>query len=161
MRKQRRDRPLRAGRGGESPEAVVQRGLEALRALGMFHREKRGGRCEGSEGDMNGHGEGGESDAGGGGESGSGGGGGGGRHVCVVAHSRFNKLIIASLRGDVSQAAKVSQGNACVNVIDFSVGGGACRVVRLNERDHLLSAQLRDTLRDGVCEICLGHGSGV
>ena len=61
------------------------------------------------------------------------------RHVCVVAHSRFNKLIIASLRGDVSQAAKVSQGNACVNVIDFSVGGGACRVVRLNVCDHLTS----------------------
>jgi hypothetical protein len=144
------------GEGGESPEAVVQRGLEALRALGMYHREKRAVRRQGSEGDMNGHGEGSEGDAGGGGggggESGgggegggeSGGGGegggdGGGRHVCVVAHSRFNKLIIASLRGDVSQAAKVSQGNACVNVIDFSVGGGACCVVRLNVCDHLSS----------------------
>lgn len=51
--------------------------------------------------------------------------------------------------------------HACVNVTDLSVGGGACRVVRLNERDHLLSAQLLDTLRDGVCEICLGHGQGV
>ena len=30
-------------------------------------------------------------------------------------------------------------------------------MVRLNERDHLLSAQLLDTLRDGVYEICLGH----
>ena len=121
----------------------MQRGLEALRALGMFHREKRGVRCEGSKGDTNGHGEGSEGDAGGGGESGGGGGGGGGRHVCVVAHSRFNKLIIASLRGDVSQAAKVSQGNACVNVIDFSVGGGACRVVRLNVCDHLTSCRTR------------------
>ena len=133
---------------------VVQRGLEALRALGMFHREKRGGRCEGSEGDMNGHGEGGEGDAGGGGESGGGGGGGGGgsggRHVCVVAHSRFNKLIIASLRGDVSQAAKVSQGNACVNVIDFSVGGGACRVVRLNVCDHLTSWTRPASVEEGL-----------
>ena len=131
----------------------MQRGLEALRALGMFHREKRGGRCEGSEGDMNGHGEGGEGDAGGGGESGGGGGGGGGsggRHVCVVAHSRFNKLIIASLRGDVSQAAKVSQGNACVNVIDFSVGGGACRVVRLNVCDHLTSWTRPASVEEGL-----------
>ena len=123
----------------------MQRGLEALRALGMYHREKRAVRRQGSEGDMNGHGEGSEGDAGGGGGGGESGGGGegggdgGGRHVCVVAHSRFNKLIIASLRGDVSQAAKVSQGNACVNVIDFSVGGGACCVVRLNVCDHLSS----------------------
>ena len=147
------------GEGGESPEAVVRRGLEALRALGMYHREKRAVRRQGSEGDMNGHGEASEGDAagggggGGGGESGGGGegsGGGGARHVCVVAHSRFNKLIIASLRGDVSQAAKVSQGNACVNVIDFSVGGGACRVVRLNVCDHLTSWTRPASVEDGL-----------
>ena len=62
-----------------------------------------------------------------------------GRHVCVVAHSRFNKLLIGGLSGHVSQAAKVPQGNACVNVIDFPVGGGTCNVVRLNVCDHLLS----------------------
>ena len=147
------------GEGGESPEAVVRRGLEALRALGMHHREKRAVGRQGSEGDMNGHGEASEGDAagggggGGGGESGGGGeggGGGGARHVCVVAHSRFNKLIIASLRGDVSQAAKVSQGNACVNVIDFSVGGGACRVVRLNVCDHLTSWTRPASVEDGL-----------
>ena len=39
---------------------------------------------------------------------------------------------------------KVSQGNACVNVTDFfSVGGGACRVVRLNVCDHLTSCRTR------------------
>ena len=50
------------GEGGESPEAVVRRGLEALRALGMSHREKRAVRRQGSEGDMNGHGEASEGD---------------------------------------------------------------------------------------------------
>ena len=60
------------------------------------------------------------------------------------------ELIIASLRGDVSQAAKVSQGNACVNVIDFSVGGGACRVVRLNVCDHLTSWTRPASVEDGL-----------
>ena len=41
---------------------------------------------------------------------------------------------------------KVSQGNACVNVTDFfSVGGGACRVVRLNERPRVRPAELLAT----------------
>ena len=105
------------------------------------------GHGEGSEGDAGGGGGGGGGESGGGGE---GGGGGGARHVCVVTHSRFNKLIIASLRGDVSQAAKVSQGNACVNVIDFSVGGGACRVVRLNVCDHLTSWTRPASVEDGL-----------
>ena len=100
-----------------------------------------------SGGGKSGGGESGGGESGGGGE---GGGGGGARHVCVVAHSRFNKLIIASLRGDVSQAAKVSQGNACVNVIDFSVGGGACRVVRLNVCDHLTSWTRPASVEDGL-----------
>ena len=66
------------GEGGESPEAVVRRGLEALRALGMYHREKRAVRRQGSEGDMNGHGEASEGDAAGGGGGGGGGESGGG-----------------------------------------------------------------------------------
>ena len=41
---------------------------------------------------------------------------------------------------------KVSQGNACVNVTGFfSVGGGACRVVRLNERPRVRPAELLAT----------------
>ena len=41
---------------------------------------------------------------------------------------------------------KVSQGNARVNVTDFfSVGGGACRVVRLNERPRVRPAELLAT----------------
>lgn len=42
----------------------------------------------------------------------------------MVAHSRFNKLLISALCwGDVSRAAEVSQGNACVNIIDFAPPG--------------------------------------
>ena len=53
---------------------------------------------------------------------------------------------------------KVSQGNACVNVTDFfSVGGGACRVVRLNERPRVRPAELLATPADR-CEI---YGSWV
>ena len=117
------------GEGGESPDAVVQRGLEGLRALGLYQREKRGPPSVRSEGSSEGGVAGGAAN----------GAATHGRHVCVVAHSRFNKLLIGGLSGDVSQAAKVAQGNACVNVIDFPVGGGTCNVVRLNVCDHLLS----------------------
>ena len=57
----------------------------------------------------------------------------------MVAHSRFNKLLIGGLSGDVSQAAKVAQGNACVNVIDFPDDGGACRLTRIDVCEHLRS----------------------
>ena len=115
------------GEGGESPDAVVQRGLEGLRALGLYQREKRGPPSVRSEGCS-------EGDVAGGAANGA---ATHGRHVCVVAHSRFNKLLIGGLSGDVSQAAKVAQGNACVNVIDFPDDGGACRLTRIDVREHL------------------------
>ena len=45
------------------------------------------------------------------------------RHVCVVAHPRFNKILIASLQGDLTKASQVAQANACVNVIDLTSDG--------------------------------------
>lgn len=45
------------------------------------------------------------------------------RHVCVVAHPRFNKILIASLQGDLAKASQVAQANACVNVIDLTSDG--------------------------------------
>ena len=68
----------------------------------------------------------------------------------MVAHSRVNKSLIAALRGDLRRCSDVQQGNACVNVIDFSVGGGACRVVRLNVCDHLTSWTRPASVEDGL-----------
>ena len=104
------------GEGGESPEQVVARGLAGLRTLGLL---------------------GGGDDADGPGSGKSGGG-----HVCVVAHSRFNKLLISALCwGDASRAAEVSQGNACVNIIDFAPpdapGAPPPRMTHIDVGEHL------------------------
>ena len=53
-----------------------------------------------------------------------------------VAHGRFNKILIAALRGDVARASDVEQGNTAINVLDIAREGGA--VVRaLDLREHL------------------------
>ena len=54
----------------------------------------------------------------------------------MVAHSRFNKILIAALQGDLSRASTVAQGNTCVNVLDLDPEG-RCVVRALNLRDHL------------------------
>ena len=59
--------------------------------------------------------------------------------VLVAAHGRFNKILIASLRGDLSAASDIQQGNTAVNVIDFAPDGKRVEVVALNVRDHLLA----------------------
>ena len=95
-------------RAGESPNAVAARGLEGLRSLGLLP----GGAApaapaRGAE-----------------------------RHVLVAAHGRFNKILIAALRGDVARASDVEQGNTAINVLDIAREGGA--VVRaLDLREHL------------------------
>lgn len=74
------------------------------------------------------------------------------RRVCVVAHSRFNKILIASLQGDLSKASSVAQGNTCLNVLDVSPDG-RCVVRAVNLREHLLpdgTAALRDPMALGV-----------
>lgn len=147
------------GEGGESPKAVAARGFAVLRSLNLlstgeldaFRREiTNGHEASADEGDaeaaqLSEHGELGDfgslSCEGGaacnmGVQSGSEKHG-DGKHLCVVSHSRFNKILIAALRGDVSGAVDVSQGNACVNVIDFGVNGNSCVITRLNVCDHL------------------------
>ena len=118
------------GEGGESPEQVVARGTAALRTLELLV---------------------GSADADGP-ESGKSGGG----HVCVVAHSRFNKLLISALCwGDVSRAAEVSQGNACVNVIDFAPldapGAPPPRMTHVDVCEHL-------GLRDRTSNVVMASG---
>ena len=58
------------------------------------------------------------------------------RHICIVAHGRFNKILIAALQGDVSTASDVKQGNTCINVLDIKSDGG-CIVRALDVRGHL------------------------
>ena len=58
------------------------------------------------------------------------------RHICVVAHSRVNKSLLACLQGDLSRCSAVEQGNTCVNVLDVDAEG-AWNVVLLDFREHV------------------------
>ena len=57
-----------------------------------------------------------------------------GRHVAVVAHSSFNKavLAVANGKGLGEMMSAVAQDNACINVLDYCVGDGLVEVVALN-----------------------------
>ncbi|EOD12356.1 hypothetical protein EMIHUDRAFT_213567 [Emiliania huxleyi CCMP1516] len=99
--------------GGESPEEVAARALKGLRELGALPPLAAA--------------------AGGAGVPSC------PRHVCLVAHGRFNKILLAALRGDVSRASQVAQGNTAVNIVDIDEGG-ACTVVAVNLLDHLRAA---------------------
>ena len=55
----------------------------------------------------------------------------------IVAHGRFNKVLLSSLLyGDALQFAKVQQGNTCVNVID-QLKDGTYREVLLSYTGHI------------------------
>lgn len=96
------------GKRGESPDAVAQRGLDGLRVLGLL--DGGGGADPVLAADD--------------------------RSVCIVAHGRFNKILIAALQGDVAKASDVQQGNTCINVLDVAPGG-KCVVRLLDVREHL------------------------
>eukprot|EP00965_Chrysotila_dentata_P085416 2817786-Pleurochrysis_carterae.AAC.1 len=65
------------------------------------------------------------------------------RHVAVVAHGRFNLVLMSALCADEATKAQLlcatSQGNTCINVVDVSADG-ACSIVALNMLDHLPQA---------------------
>lgn len=58
------------------------------------------------------------------------------RHTLLVAHSRFNKIVISALQGDISRCNTLVQGNTCLNVLDID-RDGAVEVIALNIQDHL------------------------
>jgi len=60
------------------------------------------------------------------------------RHALVVAHSRFNKIVITALQGDLSRCNALAQGNTCLNVLDIA-RDGSVEVVALDIQDHLKS----------------------
>lgn len=95
------------GAGGESCKDVADRGLAALRALGLdscisnapllataqvSHLSRP-------------------------------------RHVLMMAHSRVNKSLIAMLRGDLRRCSEVAQGNTCLNIVDFDADGSSTLVL--------------------------------
>ena len=62
-----------------------------------------------------------------------------GRRVLVVAHGRFNKILMASLCGDVSKSSDLQQGNCCINVLDIAPDGTVVSIVT-DIREHLEEA---------------------
>ena len=56
-----------------------------------------------------------------------------GRQVAVVAHSTFNRAVLAEATGQpLGSMFSIPQDNACVNVLDLEVGTGRVSVVALN-----------------------------
>ena len=58
------------------------------------------------------------------------------RHVLVAAHGRFNKIMIAALKDELSTASDIAQGNTCLNVLDVAPTGSV-EVRALDVRDHV------------------------
>jgi broad specificity phosphatase PhoE len=104
---------------GESPDAVAARGLAGLRSLGVLPSVPAGGDGDGGTATASQRVD--AEDA---------------QRVLIVAHGRFNKILIAALGGDVSAASDVQQGNTCLNVLDVAPDG-AVDVRLLNGRGHL------------------------
>ena len=97
------------GQGGESPNDVAERGLDGLRRIGMLPSSAANAIEATARTE---------------------------RHILVAAHGRFNKILLAALRGDVSMASDLQQGNTAINVIDFAPDGSS-EVRLLNCQEHL------------------------
>jgi len=60
------------------------------------------------------------------------------QHIAIVAHGRFNKIMLSSLLyQDSTKHQDITQGNTCVNVLDFE--GDECTSQLLNYVDHVES----------------------
>ena len=59
------------------------------------------------------------------------------RHILVLAHGRFNKIVLAELTSERRRSSTIEQGNTCVNVVDIDPATGSCVVRVLNAREHL------------------------
>ena len=58
-------------------------------------------------------------------------------HLCVVAHGRFNKVLLATmLWKDPSRFKEMEQGNTCINIIDYHPPTDTWEEVILNYTDH-------------------------
>lgn len=65
------------------------------------------------------------------------------RHVALVTHGRFNKILLASLLGrGLSQCGTINQDNCCINIVDIdpcapSDATDACVAIAVNYAGHL------------------------
>ncbi|KAJ1453560.1 histidine phosphatase superfamily [Pelagophyceae sp. CCMP2097] len=63
------------------------------------------------------------------------------RHVAIVAHGRFNKIVLAALLEGygVQRCGEISQDNCCINVLDVTAPTlvGHCTSVAINAHAHL------------------------
>ncbi|KDO26800.1 hypothetical protein SPRG_08090 [Saprolegnia parasitica CBS 223.65] len=59
------------------------------------------------------------------------------RHVAVVCHSRFNRIVLASLvHQDLRAMAHIVQDNTCVNVLDYDHATRSFHAILINNTDH-------------------------
>ncbi|EQC28701.1 hypothetical protein SDRG_13574 [Saprolegnia diclina VS20] len=59
------------------------------------------------------------------------------RHVAVVCHSRFNRIVLASLvHNDLRTMANIVQDNTCVNVLDYDHVTRSFYPILINNTDH-------------------------
>jgi broad specificity phosphatase PhoE len=59
-------------------------------------------------------------------------------HLAVVAHGRFNKVLLATLLWkDASRYVEIEQGNTCINVIDYCDSIDQWNPILLNYGDHV------------------------
>lgn len=59
-------------------------------------------------------------------------------HVLIVAHGRFNKVVLAQLlHGNLNHMHDLTQENTCVNVLDFDHSTQTYRAVGINLTNHL------------------------
>eukprot|EP00542_Grammatophora_oceanica_P001503 CAMPEP_0194053354 /NCGR_PEP_ID=MMETSP0009_2-20130614/49447_1 /TAXON_ID=210454 /ORGANISM="Grammatophora oceanica, Strain CCMP 410" /LENGTH=264 /DNA_ID=CAMNT_0038701393 /DNA_START=12 /DNA_END=806 /DNA_ORIENTATION=+ len=57
-------------------------------------------------------------------------------NVCIVAHGRFNKILLASLLWQSPlEYRRIEQGNTCINVVDFD--GDSYKEVLISYVDHI------------------------
>lgn len=70
-----------------------------------------------------------------------------GDHLCIVAHGRFNKVLLATLLwNDPSRFAEMEQGNTCINAIDYNELTKMWSPILINYTDHALKASAKEEL---------------
>ena len=66
---------------------------------------------------------------------------------CVVAHGRFNKILLSSLLyNDPSRYTEFEQSNTCINVLDYNKQTEQWKAVVLNYTDHAPTAYAKFAL---------------
>ena len=74
-------------------------------------------------------------------------------HLAVVAHGRFNKILLATLLwNDPSRYVEIEQGNTCINVIDYNEQIESWNPIVLNYFEHAPNADAKKVLNQLAAE---------